>query len=74
MLNVVTKTQTISEQFFFKKYWNPWQKRARCVKATERLRRDSLLFTTQFPGVPGTHLIDLERMKSWVQLGATQRF
>ena len=27
-----------------------------CFKATETLRGDSLLFTTQFPGVPGTHL------------------
>ena len=24
---------------------------------------DSLLFTTQSPGVPGAHLIDIERMK-----------
>ena len=31
--------------------------------ATEPLRGDSLLLTTQSPGVPGTHLIDLERMK-----------
>ena len=28
-----------------------------CLKATEPLRGDSLLFTTQFPGFPGTHLI-----------------
>ena len=33
------------------------------LKATEPLRGDSLLFTTQFPGFPGTHLIDLRRMK-----------
>ena len=25
---------------------------------------DNLLFTTQFPGVPGTNLIDLGRVKS----------
>ena len=34
-----------------------------CVKVTEELRGDSLPFTTQSPGVPGTHLINLRRMK-----------
>ena len=34
------------------------------LKATEPLQSDSLLllFTTQFPGFPGTHLIDLGRL------------
>ena len=45
-----------------------------CLKATEPLRRDSLLFTTQFPGVPGTHLIDFRRMKGRVDFVATQWF
>ena len=27
------------------------------------LRGDSLLFTTQFPEIPGTHFIELVRMK-----------
>ena len=27
-----------------------------CLKATEPLRRDSLLFTNKFPEIPGTHL------------------
>ena len=34
-----------------------------CLNATKPLRGDSLLFTIQSPGVPGTHLIDLGRMK-----------
>ena len=34
-----------------------------CIKATEPLRGDRLIFTTQFAGFPGTHLIDLRRMK-----------
>ena len=34
-----------------------------CFKATEALRGDSLLFITRFPGVHGTHLIDIKRMK-----------
>ena len=33
-----------------------------CLKATEPLRGGSLLFTTKFPEIPGTHLIDLGRM------------
>ena len=34
------------------------------LKATEPRQSDSLLllFTTQFPGFPGTHLIDLGRL------------
>ena len=40
----------------------------KCHKATEPLQGDSLLFTIQFPGVPGTRLIDLRRMKGWVDL------
>ena len=45
-----------------------------CLKATEPLWIDSLLFTTQSQGFPGTHLIDHRRMKCWVNLGATQWF
>ena len=29
-----------------------------------------LLFTTKFPEIPGTHIIDHGRMKGWVDLGA----
>ena len=42
--------------------------------ATELLRGRSLLFTTKSPGVAGTHLIELGRIKGWVYLGATQWF
>ena len=34
-----------------------------CLKATEPLRGDSLLFNTKFPEFPGTHWINLRRMK-----------
>ena len=40
----------------------------------EPLRGGSLLFTTKFPEITGTHLIDLGMMKDWVDLGATQWF
>ena len=44
------------------------------LKATEPLQGDTLLFTTKSSGVPGANLIDLERMKCRVDLGATQWF
>ena len=40
----------------------------------EPLRGGSLLFTTKFPELSGTHFTDLGRMKGWVDLGATQWF
>ena len=44
------------------------------LKATEPLRGGSLRFTTKFPGIPGTYLIDTGRLKGWVNFGATQCF
>ena len=40
----------------------------------EPLRGGSLPFTIKFPEIPGTHFIDLGRMKGWVDLAATQWF
>ena len=40
----------------------------------ELLWGGSLLFTTKFPEIPGTHFVKLGRMKGWVKLGATQWF
>ena len=45
-----------------------------CLKATEPRPGDSLLFTIQFPGVHGTQLIDLGRVKGSAELGVTQLF
>ena len=45
-----------------------------CLKATEPLQGDSLkfkvlvFFTTQSPGVPGTHLINFDHMKVEITL------
>ena len=47
-----------------KTLWPLFMDVAELSQATELLRGDSFLFTTQFPGVPGTHLIDFGRMKS----------
>ena len=38
------------------------------LKDTEPLRGDSLLFTTQSPGVPDTHLINFGGRKGWDNL------
>ena len=40
----------------------------------EPIRGDSLLFTTKFPEIHGTHFIDLRRMKARVDLGAMRWF
>ena len=40
----------------------------------EPLPGGSLLFTTNFSEILGTHFIDLERMKGWVNSGTTQWF
>ena len=42
-----------------------------CLKASEPLQGDSLLFTTKFPEIPGTHLSDLGRMKGFQGLRVT---
>ena len=34
-----------------------------CLKATELLQGESLFFTTESPGILGTHFIDLARIK-----------
>ena len=62
-------------KLFLKKLYDPflWMGFS-CLKASELLRGDSLLFTTQFPWFPGTHLIDLGRMKGWVNLRASCGF
>ena len=45
-----------------------------CLKAVEPLWGDSLLFTPKSPWDPDTHVIELWKMKGWVNLGATQQY
>ena len=42
-----------------------------CLKVTEPLQGGSLLFTTKFSEIPGTHLIDPGRMTGFKGLGVT---
>ena len=44
------------------------------ASSLEPLWGGSLLFTTQVPEIPGTHFIDLGRLKDWVDLEATKWF
>ena len=44
------------------------------LKAAEPLQGDDLLFIIKSSGVPGTNLINLRWMKSWVSFGANQWF
>ena len=44
------------------------------LKAPEPLRGDSLLFTIRFTKIRGTYLIDLGRMKGWVETEAELNF
>ena len=42
----------------------PFYGRGSTVPTLETLRKGSLLFTFTFPEIPGTHPIDLERIKN----------
>ena len=48
---------------FKKNFMAPFYGWGSTASRLEPLRRGSLLFTTKFPEVPGTHFIDLGRMK-----------
>ena len=50
----------------------PFYRWSSTVSRLEPLRGGSLLFTIKFPEIPGTHFIDLGRMKDFVELGVTQ--
>ena len=52
----------------------PFYERCSTASRLGPFQGGSLLFTTKFPEIPGTHFMDLRRMKGWVDLGATQWF
>ena len=59
---------------FFKNFTAPFYGWGSTASKLEPLGGGSLLFTTKFPEIPGTHFIDLRTMKGWVKLGATYWF
>ena len=44
------------------------------VSRLEPLWGGGLLYNTKFPEIPGTHFINLGRVKGWFDLGATEWF
>ena len=64
-----TKAKKLLKNFMAPFYGWGWT-----ASRLEPLWGGSSLFTTKFPEIPGTHFIDLGRMKGWVELGATQWF
>ena len=67
-------TSSLKKTFWKKTLWPLLWMGFNCLKATEAIPEDSLLFTTHPTVVPDTHLIDLKRMKGWVDVQATQLF
>ena len=57
-----------------KRFMVPFYGWSSTASRLEPLWGGSLLFTTKFPEIPGTHFIDLGRMNGWVGLGTTQWF
>ena len=60
--------------YYKKNFMAPFYGWGSTASRLEPLQGGSLLFTTKFPEIPGTHFINLRRMNSWVDLGATQWF
>ena len=48
------------------KFMAPFYGWGSTVSKLEPLRGASLLFTTKFPEILGTHFIDLRRIKGWI--------
>ena len=57
-----------------KKLYGPFLWMGSTASGLQPLRGGSLLFTTKFPEIPGTHFINLGRMNGIVDLEATQWF
>ena len=53
----------IEKTLNFKNFMAPFYGWVSTASRLEPLRGGSLLFTTKFPEIPGTHFIDLGRMK-----------
>ena len=65
MVNRITKKN-------FMTFFHGWGSIA--LWLVESLWGSGLLFPTKFPEIPGTHFIDLWRMKGWVEFRATHWF
>ena len=66
---IITGDQSFKKTFFKNKFYGSFSYMGfNCFKARrEPLQGHSLLFTTKFPGVPGTHFISLRRMRMGIK-------
>ena len=64
-ISLILSTHKVTVSFGYKKnkLYGPFYGWGSTTSRLEPLRRGSLLFTTKFPEIPGTHFIDLRRMK-----------
>ena len=62
-INAPGMTKTNFKYLFTFNFMAPFYGWGSAASRPEPLRGGSLLFTTKFPEVPGTHFIDLGRMK-----------
>ena len=82
-INIIFQTRTLkkfTDRFNWHIWWKtqifraPFSEWGSSASRLESVRWVSLLFTTKFPEIPGTHFIDLGRRKGWVNFGATKWF
>ena len=70
-----TNWQTDRQEWFLKKnFMAPFYGCDSTASRLEPLRGSTLIFTSKFLEFPGTNFINLRKMKSWVDLEATQGF
>ena len=58
-----TRLNSQHKRIIIKNFMAPFYRRASTASRVEPLRGGSLLFATKFPEIPGTHFINLRRMK-----------
>ena len=68
------KMKIYSKKKLYLNFMAPFYGWGSTASRLQPLQGGSLLFTTKFPEIPGTHFVDLRRMKGWVDLGANQWF
>ena len=62
-MNIHYSQDSRERKWLLKNFMAPFYGWGSTASRLEPLRGGSLLFTTKFPEVPGTHFIDLGRMK-----------
>ena len=74
-IKATDRNKTLSNEAYFndeKNFMAPFYGWGSTASRLDPLQGGSLLFTTKFPEIPGTHFMDLVRMKGWVNPGANK--